>query len=92
MATLEAGFLTGNKNNHPLRIRDKEVTELTIDFDKLMGNDFIAAEQEVRAMGRYDAYRILSMKFQAALAARCLGVPVDDFRSLIVPMANFFLN
>lgn len=51
MATLEAGFLTGNKNNHPLRIRDKEVTELTIDFDKLMGNDFIAAEQEVRAMG-----------------------------------------
>ena len=39
------------KIKHPLRIQDKEVTELTIDFDKLTGNDFIMAEQEVRAMG-----------------------------------------
>lgn len=85
---------------HPLMIQDKEVTELTIDFDKLTGNDFIMAEQEVRAMGDTTPTVFLSMKFQAALAARCLGVPVDDilalpgndFRSLIVPMANFLLN
>ena len=88
------------KIKHPLRIQDKEVTELTIDFDKLTGNDFIMAEQEVRAMGDTTPTVFLSMKFQAALAARCLCVPVDDilalpgndFRSLIVPMANFLLN
>lgn len=74
-----------------------EVKEVEFDFNKLKGSDLIAAEKEVRAMGDQTPSVFLSMNFQAIVAAKLIGVPVDDildlpatdFRNIVFPVANF---
>ncbi len=83
-----------------LKIKDKELKEIEMDFEKITGNDLIKAENEVRAMGDQTPSVFLSMRFQAAVAAKLIGVPVDDvlvlpvpdFRKLVLPVANFLLG
>lgn len=83
-----------------LNVAGVEVKELEFDFDKLKGSDLIAAEKEVRAMGDQTPSVFLSMNFQAIVAAKLIGVPVDevlempatDFRNIVFPVANFLLS
>lgn len=83
-----------------LKIKDQTVNEVSLNFDNITGNDLVAAESEVRAMGDQTPSVFLSMRFQAAVAAKLIGIPVDDvlalpvpdFRKLVLPVANFLLE
>ena len=79
---------------------DKEVKSVDLDMDKLTGEDFIKAEAEVRAAGDMTPSMVMSMRFHAALAARLIGVPMDDvlampatdFTRITNPVAFFLLD
>lgn len=81
-------------------IKGKEENEIVLDFEQICGKDLIAAEKEVRAMGDTTPSVFLSMNFQSVIAAKLLGVPVEDiqalpatdFRNIVVPVANFLLG
>ncbi len=83
-----------------LKIKDQTMNEVSLNFDNIAGNDLVTAESEVRAMGDQTPSVFLSMRFQAAVAAKLIGVPVDDilalpvpdFRKLVLPVANFLLG
>lgn len=83
-----------------INVQGKDVKELDLDFTKITGNDLIKAENETRAMGDQTPSVFLSMRFQAIVAAKLIGVPVDDilellamdFRNIVFPVANFLLN
>lgn len=86
------------KLTKPLTVKGKEVKELDLNFDSLTGNDLVAAEREARAMGDNTPVIALSMQYQAAVAARLIGCPVDDVLALpakdfknIVGQASSFL-
>jgi hypothetical protein len=83
----------------PLKVKGKEVTTVILDFDGITGNDLIDAERALRALGDTSPSAYLSMKYHAILAARLLGVPLDDilemnavdFRNVTVAVAGFLL-
>lgn len=83
-----------------VHIKGKEVTSVVLDFDKLTGNDLIAAESEARALHAGEASVFASMKFQAVVAAKAIGCPVDDifnlnakdFKSIMGPTVNFLMG
>lgn len=83
-----------------LKVKDQTVTEVDLNFDTVTGNDLVTAENEVRAMGDVTPSIFLSLRFQAAVAAKIIGVPVDDilalpvtdFRKLVMPVASFLLG
>lgn len=88
------------KLSKPLNISGKEVNEITIDFDKITGAEMLAAEREARAMGDETPSVFLSMRYQTVLAAKVIGVLVDDimalpasdYRKIVLPVANFLLD
>lgn len=57
-----------------------EIAELNFDFDKITGNDIIAAEKEARMMGDTTPDACYSKTFQAIIAAKAADQPiiVDD--------------
>lgn len=81
-------------------VKGNEVTEIELNFENLTGKQLIKAEREARANGDQTPSVFLSMNFQAAVAAKLIGVPVDDiedlpatdFRNLVVPVASFLLG
>ncbi len=83
-----------------IMVKGEAVKEVTLDFDALTGNDLAKAEREVRAMGDQTPSVFLSMQYQAAVAAKLIGVPVDDvfamtagdFKKVVIPVANFLLT
>ncbi len=83
-----------------VKVNGKAVKEVTLDFDKLTGNDMIQAEAEARALRAGEASVLASMKFQAIIAAKAIGCPVDDifelgaadFKAILGPTANFLLG
>ncbi len=85
--------------SQPVSINDKEVHSLEFNFDTLTGTDLVAAESEVRAMGDNTPFIAASMRYQAAVAARMAGCPVDDilalpaedFKNIIAPVVRFLL-
>lgn len=70
------------KLKKPVTIKGKPVTEVNLDFEKLTGNDMIQAEKVARAMGVGEASVLASMKYQAIIAAKAIGCPVDDLFEL----------
>lgn len=88
------------KLKQPMTIKGKEESKITLDFEQIRGKDLISAEKEVRAMGDTTPSVFLSMNFQTVIAAKLLGVPVEDiqdlpatdFRNIVVPVANFLLG
>ena len=83
-----------------VHVKGKEVTTVTLDFDKLTGNDLIAAEAEARLLKAGEASVFASMKYQAVVAAKAIGCPVDDifdlgatdFKAIITPTINFLVG
>lgn len=86
--------------NNPIMVNGEEVKEVKLDFEAIRGKDLIAAEKEVRKMGDTTPSVFLSMEFQALVAAKMIGVPVEDilgmpstdFKNLVLPVANFLLG
>lgn len=88
------------KLKKPVTVKGKPVNEVNIDFEKLTGNDMIQAEKEARAMGVGEASVLASMKYQAIIAAKAIGCPVDDlfelgavdFKNITKEAAGFLLG
>lgn len=92
--------MTKIKLTKAIMVKGVETKEVELDFDKLTGKQLIQAEREVRLKGDQTPSMFLSMNFQAAIAAKLIGIPVDDvedlpatdFRNLVVPVASFLLG
>ncbi len=86
--------------NNKITVEGKEVTEVVLDFEKLTGKDLTEAENTVRALGDTTPSVFLSMKYQAVIAAKVIGVKADDvlamnavdFKKIVVPVASFLLG
>lgn len=88
------------KLSKPIKINGKDTDTIVLDFNKITGQDMIAAEIESRAAGDQSPSVLISMIFQSALAAKMLGItyddvlalPAEDFRHVVFPVANFLLG
>lgn len=88
------------KLTQPLKVKDKEITEIDLNFEKLTGKQLADAEMEVRAMGDQTPSVFLSMKYHSVIVAKLIGVPVDDilamnavdYKNVMVQVAAFFLG
>lgn len=86
--------------NKAIVVKGKEVTEISLDFNRITGSDLLKAEKDSRALGDQSPSVFLSMTFQAVIAAKLIGVPPDDimalpatdFRNIVFPVANFLLS
>lgn len=84
----------------PIMLGDKEIKEIELDFSKITGNDLVKAESEARAKGDASPSMFLSMKYQLMLAAKIIGVkyedllglPAEDCKKVIAPVALFLLG
>ncbi len=82
-----------------IKVKGKETNSVTLDFDGITGNDLIEAERTLRAMGDTSPSAYLSMKYHAIIAAKLMGVPLDDvlemnatdFKNVTVAVAGFLL-
>lgn len=92
--------MTKIKLTKAINIKGVETKELELDFEKLTGKQLIQAEREVRLKGDQTPSVFLSMNFQAAVAAKLIGIPVDDledlpardFAMLTASVTNFLFN
>ena len=81
--------------NNPIMVNGEEVKEVKLDFEAIRGKDLIVAEKEVRKMGDTTPSVFLSMDFQALVAAKLIGVPVEDLnfnqpKGMLYPTENPF--
>ena len=80
----------------------KKVTELKFDFDKITGNDIIAAEKEARTLGDNTPDACYSKTFQAIIAAKAADYPLNvddvlgmngmDFINITTQAGNFLFG
>lgn len=88
------------KLTKPFKVKDKEVTEIELDFEKLTGKQLTDAEKEARAMGDRSPSVLVSMLYHSIIVAKIIGVPVDDvlamnaadYKVLVSEAATFFLQ
>jgi len=74
------------KLSRPLKVNDKELTEIVLDLEKLTGEDVEACLLEAsEATGRPVAVKQVDTGFHAQLAAVASGVPVERLRALSAP-------
>ncbi|WP_432642510.1 phage tail assembly protein [Acidaminococcus sp.] len=66
------------KLTKPIQIGGKEVNQIELDFGKVTGRDLSQAESTVRASGEMTPMLTFSGKYQAAVAAKMLGIKYDD--------------
>ena len=94
----------GNKNvyvlSKPFEWEDKKYTELNLDFEKLIGEDMIAIENEMAAVGEYALSPEISTSYLSKLAAKAAGVssdvithlPIRDFGKVKNRSRNFLIE
>lgn len=70
----------------------KKTADVIAKLANLSGRDMIAAEQQVRAAGDLTPMINLSMQYQAALAAKALGMKLDDVMELPAPVFTKLIN
>lgn len=76
-----------HKFQKPYTYEDKTYTELTFDFEKLLGEDLVAIENEMAAVGEFALSPEISTSFLYRLAARAAGVGSDVIANL--PIRDF---
>lgn len=76
-----------HKFQKPYTYEDKTYTELTFDFEKLLGEDLVAIENEMAAVGEFALSPEISTSFLYRLAARAAGVGSDVIVNL--PIRDF---
>lgn len=72
---------------NPYTYEDKTYTELVFDFEKLIGDDLVAIENEMAAVGEFALSPEISTSFLYRLAARAAGVGSDVIVNL--PIRDF---
>lgn len=77
------------KLSRPLMVKGNKVTEVELNFEKMTGRKLIEAEREVRLRGDQTPSVFASMGYQAIIAAKVIGVPVEDLEEL--PARDFSL-
>lgn len=88
------------KLSKPLKINQQDVNEVVLDFNKITGATLLAAEREARTRGEDGMSVFVSMQYQAIVAAKIIGVPVEDieelpgndFKNIVLSVANFLLT
>lgn len=70
----------------------KKTADVLTKLANLSGHDLIAAEQQVRAAGDLTPMINLSLQYQAALAAKALGMKLDDVMDLPAPVFTKLIN
>lgn len=91
--------MTNIKLSKPILINDKEVNEITLDFESLKGRDVIKAEAEARLMGANFITPEINKTYQAVLVAKALKInaedvldmPIKDFTAVTMVAANFLM-
>lgn len=76
-----------HKFQKPYTYEDKTYTELVFDFEKLIGEDLVAIENEMAAVGEFALSPEISTSFLYRLAARAAGVGSDVISNL--PIRDF---
>ncbi len=71
----------------PYKYEDKTYTKLVFDFEKLRGEDLVAVENEMAAVGEYALSPEISTSLLYRLAARAAGVGSDVISNL--PISDF---
>ena len=62
------------KLRSPIKIGDKEIKEVELNFDKLTGNTLLNAEKLARAMGEQNPQIMFAQTYQMIVAAKASGV------------------
>jgi|GEM_PF-306306 len=70
------------KLENKLSVKGQDVTSVTLDFSQLTGRDLIKAEAEARADGEVTPMLTFSLKYQASLAARMIGITYDEMMDM----------
>ena len=84
----------------PFEFEGKSYDGLELNLDKLTGADVMQAEREFAALGNFAGLVDTNKTFQAMLAARSAGVPVEflqalpakDFSRITIVVQNFLFN
>ena len=71
----------------PYTFEDKTYTKLVFDFEKLIGDDLVAIENEMAAVGEFALSPEISTSFLYRLAAKAAGVGSDVI--LHLPIREF---
>lgn len=84
----------------PFTFEDKTYTKLVFDFEKLIGDDLVAIENEMAAVGEYALSPEISTSFLYRLAAKAAGVgsdviahmPIRDFGKIKNKSRDFLIS
>ena len=84
----------------PYTFEDKTYTRLVFDFEKLIGDDLVAIENEMAAVGEYALSPEISTSFLYRLAAKAAGVgsdviahlPIRDFGKIKNKSRDFLIS
>ncbi len=84
----------------PYTFEEKTYTKLVFDFEKLIGNDLVAIENEMAAVGEYALSPEISTSFLYRLAAKAAGVgsdviahmPIRDFGKIKNKSRDFLIS
>lgn len=67
------------KLSNEIEYKGKKVHEVEVHVENLKGSDLIAAEKQARMLGDQTPQVYVSSLFQAIVAAKLLGITIDDF-------------
>lgn len=84
----------------PYTFEEKTYTRLVFDFEKLIGDDLVAIENEMAAVGEYALSPEISTSFLYRLAAKAAGVgsdviahmPIRDFGKIKNKSRDFLIS
>lgn len=84
----------------PYTLEEKTYTRLVFDFEKLIGDDLVAIENEMAAVGEYALSPEISTSFLYRLAAKAAGVgsdviahmPIRDFGKIKNKSRDFLIS
>lgn len=84
----------------PYTYEDKTYTKMVFDFERLLGDDLVAIENEMAAVGEYALSPEISTSFLYRLAARAVGVasdvivhlPIRDFGKIKNKSRDFLIS
>lgn len=84
----------------PYTFEEKTYTKLVFDFEKLIGDDLVAIENEMAAVGEYALSPEISTSFLYRLAAKAAGVgsdviahmPIRDFGKIKNKSRDFLVS
>lgn len=88
------------KLNTSVTVKGQDVKEITLDFDSIRGRDLADAERTARSDGEMNPMINFSMKYQAAIAAKLIGIkyddvldmPAGDFNKITLAVNNFLMS